>query len=258
MAQAVRIRKARRGRSRRSRVASVFGLWMLLLFCSVLAGYFFINSAFFGLQYIVVEGNAALSDEEIIAQSGLALGTNLFKVDTNEAAVKIRMYPVIKRIEIERKLPATLNLKVEERIVVARIVDLQGFIEVDGEGVYIRHTTDQSSEQLPVISGISLSEQDKPGAGLSSPGLVAALELIRLMDESFLDNVARIIAASPESLTLQTTKGVEVRFGKPEDLERKIAIMQNLLVQNEGVINSQTVEYIDLRYDTSPVIKRKS
>ena len=78
------------------------------------------------------------------------------------------------------------------------------------------------------------------------------------MDKSFLVNVAQIVAPTPESLALKTVQGVEIRFGKPEDLERKLHLIQTLLLDNGAVINSQTIEYIDLRYDTTPVIKRKN
>jgi cell division septal protein FtsQ len=69
--------------------------------------------------------------------------------------------------------------------------------------------------------------------------------------------VAEIIAPTPESLALKTMQGVEIRFGKPEDMERKVEVIQELLIENGAIINDQTVEYIDLRYNTSPVIKRK-
>jgi len=259
VSQAERTRNTRRIRGKRRKVAPVFGLWLLLLFCCLLAGYFFINSAFFALQYINIEGNTALSDEEIIEQTGLALGTNLFRLDVNAATVKIEMYPVIKNVEIKRELPGTISVVVTERITVARVIAQDGFVEVDNEGVYLQKTTEYGgSDQLPVISGVALQEQDRPGTKLNSPGLATALKLIELMDRSILESVAEIIAASPESLSLKTIQGVEVRFGKPEELERKIQIMQQLLVENEMIINSQTVDYIDLRYDTSPVIKRKS
>ena len=258
VSQAERVKNNRRIRGKRRKIAPVFGLWLLLIFCCLLAGYFFINSAFFALQYINIDGNIALSDEEIVAQSGLSLGTNLFRLDAQEATVRIEMYPVVKKVEIKRKMPGTLNVMISERTTVARVIAQDGFIEVDNEGVYLKKITGCGLDQLPVISGVILQEQDNPGTKLNSPGLTTALKLIELMDSSILQNVAEIIAVSPESLALKTVQGVEVRFGKPEELERKIQIMQNLLIQNETIVNSQTVEYIDLRYDTSPVIKRKS
>lgn len=258
MVNVAKSQQVRQIRGRKRRAAPIFGLWLFLLFCCLLAAYFFIHSAFFAVAKLEVKGNAALPADGIIQQSGLTLGVNIFKVNTREAVQKLSVNPAIKKVNISRRMPATLIIQVTERIPVALVVGQNGFVAVDGEGVYIKKLTDLQGLRLPVISGIPINENERPGNSIKTPGLGSALQLIKLMDKTFLDNVAEIMAPTPQSLSLKTLQGVEVRFGEPVELERKMKLIQQLLVKNDSIINNQTVEYIDLRYDTAPVIKRKS
>jgi len=249
----VYIRKARRKRF------SLLGLGLFLVFCLSLSLYFFLNSAFFNLRNIEVTGCQTIPEKQVIDLSGLALGTNLFHLDTSVALQKIELHPVVKTARIYRRLPHTLLIKVEERVPVALVVGAGCYLAVDSEGIYLRKGEDLLNElTLPVISGLKVEENVSPGANLTTLGLEAALTLIKEMDETFLKNVAEIKAASPYSLTFNMLQGVEIRFGEPEDVERKLGLIKELLFENGQVINDQTVEYIDLRYNSLPVIKRKN
>lgn len=244
-------------RKRRS-AAPVFGLWLFLLLCCLLAAYFFIHSAYFSLQEIKVTGNKTLTADQVVELSGLSQGLNIFQVDTQSAVLKIEMHPSVKKAEVSRRIPATLVCKISERNPVALVVGQDGFLVIDEETIYIQKVSDIQSLQLPIISGVQVDPNLRPGSSLRTEGLNTALELITMLDKEFLKNVAEIIAPSSLSLTLKTIQGVEVRFGEPVDLTRKIKLMQSLLLENGAIINSDTVEYIDLRYDTAPVIRRKN
>lgn len=245
-------------RKRRRSAAPVFGLWLFLLFCCFMAAYFFLNSAFFAVKEYQIQGNTVLTGEEIIQMGELSLGTNIFKLQTQAAIERIEMHPSIKKAEIKRLLPSTVAVRVLERVPLALVVGQDGFIAVDEDGVYIKKISELKDQKIPLISQVKVDENIRPGEHLESNGLKAALQLIKLLKKEFFVNIAEILAPSQFSLTLKTVQGVEVRFGEPVDLERKIVIMEELLLENEAIINNQTVEYIDLRYQTAPVIKRKT
>lgn len=252
------LHRAKHIRKRHRRAAPVFGLWLFLLFCCLLSTYFFLNSTFFSVGSIVVNGNNLLTAEELIALSGLNEGINIFKLDASLAVQKIQTHPYIKEIKISRKLPQTIVLKVLEREPCAYVLGQDGFIAIDLEGIYLNKTNNIMQNPLPVISGVNVGADNKPGNSIMTSGLQTALDLLGILDKVILENVAEIIAATPDSLALKTIQGVEIRFGKPEDMERKVAVIQELLIDNGVIINNQTVEYIDLRYNTSPAIKRKN
>ncbi|MGI6587549.1 MAG: cell division protein FtsQ/DivIB [Peptococcia bacterium] len=243
---------------KRKRNKPIIGLSFFLLFCLLLSFYFFINSAFFNLQKIEVRGCSTIEKETVINLSGLTLGTNLFKIDIQEAITKLELHPVIKTVYVSRKLPYTLVLDVNERIPIALVVGSGEYLVIDEEGIYIKQVDDLLNFNLPVISGITLNEEISLGDNLTTSGLESALQLLRLMDKSFLENVTEINATTSYNLTLKMLQGVKIHFGEPEEIERKLQLIQELLVENEELINKQTVEYIDLRYKSLPVIKRKN
>jgi cell division protein FtsQ len=236
----------------------LIGLSLFLLFSILLSAYFFINSAFFNLQKIEVSGCTTIAEDTVLKLSGVVLGTNLFKIDKEQIQAKAEMHPVIKTVHVFRKPPHTLELQVEERTPIALVVGTDGYLAIDDEGIFIQQVADLLNMNFPVISGITLEGSTSLGADLSTPGLESALQLLRLMDKEFLEGVAEIKAASQYSLTLKMLQGVEIRFGEPENIEQKLQIIKELLIENEEIINNQTVEYIDLRYNSLPVIKRKN
>ena len=229
-------------RRKRSSAAPVFGLWLFLLFCSIMAAYFFIHSPYFNIQTMKVTGNHTLSSEEVTKLSGLMTGINIFQADAAGAILKIELNPNVKDATIKRRLPSTLLFQITERVPEALIVGQGGFILVDNESVYLQKIQDLQDQKLPIISGITVADSQKPGTIIDKEGLTTALKLIALLDKSFLQNVVEINAPSSLSLSLKTIQGVEVRFGQPIDLERKISLMESLLFKNGAVINSDTVE----------------
>lgn len=243
---------------RRKRGQPLIGLSLFLLFCLLLSGYFFINSAFFNLREIKVKGCVALAEPLVRDLSGITPGTNLFHLDKPEALQRVVLHPVIKTARIFRKIPHTVIIVVEERVPLALLVGTDEYLVIDAEGVYLQKVEDFMNIDLPVLSGVPLPSGVSPGEKISTAGLDAALRLLEMMAPDFLKNVAEIEAATPYNLTLKMLQGVKIHFGSTEEIARKLHLIQELLVENEESINQQTVEYIDLRYKSLPVIKRKN
>lgn len=252
--------KVRYIRKRKQYAAPVFGLWLFLLFCCLLAAYFFLNSSFFALYKIEIYGNDVVLRDDIAQLSGLTIGSNLFSINTIDAKLKISMHPNVKEVDIKRKLPNTLNIHILERKPLAMVVMPEEYALVDEEGILLKKVKGTETEGLnfPVISQINVNENKRPGDSIITSGLQAALAIIKQTDDSFLANISEIIAPSEYSLTLKTKNGVKILFGEAVDIGRKLDVIEQFISQNSGVINSQSVEYIDLRYNTSPVIKRKN
>jgi cell division septal protein FtsQ len=111
---------------------------------------------------------------------------------------------------------------------------------------------------LPIITDTHLDVEGNPGDQLSSEGVTAALNLIDQLDPYFLESIEEFRAPSAWELTLITHQGVQVKFGPPENLERKLGFYETILLKNNSQYNEDTLEYVDLRYETQPVVKKKS
>ncbi len=244
-------------RNKRSKAAPMIGLWLFLLIACIGFSLLLLNSKVFDVRYIGIEGNTSIPAEDIAEIGVLMPGENIFRMNTSMIAENIVRHPQIKSVTVERKLPEQIVFVVEERKPYAYLISSEDFIVIDDEAVYLYKKSAIDNVSMPFISGVQLTGEITPGVKITNPGLIAAIELINMLGSDIMTEISGIIAENPETLTLKTLQGVEIRFGKAEDLNRKIQMMQQLLIDNAAIFNDQTIEYIDLRYDTSLVIKRK-
>lgn len=70
---------------------------------------------FLKIEHIEVKGNERYTKEQIIDESGISVGQNLYAINKKSAeAAIIAEYPYVSDVVIRRKLPSTLNFKVSE------------------------------------------------------------------------------------------------------------------------------------------------
>ena len=71
-------------------------------------------TVFFNAEQIIVQGNTRYSAQELLEQGELSVGQNLFRLDKFKTIEKMQEFPYVKDVEIDRKLPNTLVVKVIE------------------------------------------------------------------------------------------------------------------------------------------------
>ena len=71
-------------------------------------------TVFFNAEEIIIEGNTRYTAKELLEQGELSVGQNLFRLDKFETIEKMQELPYVKDVEIDRKLPNTLVVKVIE------------------------------------------------------------------------------------------------------------------------------------------------
>lgn len=99
-----RIRRARR---------TMFGLFFAVIVCIVFA--VSCVSLFFKVKTILVEGETGYSEDAIREASGILQDQNLYELDKKEIKkAVITNYPYIKNVRVDRRIPTTVALIVEE------------------------------------------------------------------------------------------------------------------------------------------------
>ncbi len=129
------------------------------------------QSHIFSLKKISVSGNTALSNNEIIEQTGLVQGENILSLNLGHVRERLLSHPWIKDASITRVMPSELaiSIKEEKAVAVARmdgmadlLINSKGepFSENDGIGneIYTTLDIDHSSHPLPVIRGLKLTK----------------------------------------------------------------------------------------------------
>jgi cell division septal protein FtsQ len=147
------------------------------------------------------------------------------------------MVPAIESVAVERVLPGTLRIHVNEREPIAQV----GLVRADGT-VAGRYTVDArghfmfpiesvqratplalTNDFLPVLLGVQ-PQDIRPGRQSESPKVHSALELIQAFNRSSLVglvDVKHIDLSRPGVLVLMTCQGNEITFG-PSDFDTQL------------------------------------
>jgi len=233
--------------ARPSWLETIFFLLLILLVAFIL-----LKSPLFEVRCLEVKGNKLLSGEEIKEVSGIKLGDNIFKLDFEEAGMKIKRLPMVKDVYIERHLPAGIVIEVEERNPVSLLATETGLAVVDADGVYLREGSIDG--KLPVITGVN-AKLPPPGHRIDDGGLDTALAVLARLTPEVVCRLSEIHVDERHRVYIYTNEGIQGRLGKPED----VASRGKLFIQviDELGVKAREIEYIDLSYAGWPVIHFK-
>jgi cell division protein FtsQ len=113
-----------------------------------------LNSSRFDVEDFDVAGNVQRSSAAIVAESDLALGSNVFSADLNAARAKILASdPWIADATLARRLPSTIQIRVTERRAAA-LVALGDTYLATVEGEPFKRMEPEDSVDLPLVTGL--------------------------------------------------------------------------------------------------------
>lgn len=147
----------------------------------------------FAIRTIEVEITGNVARSEILEWSGVQPGMNLMQLNLADVRSRLRRMPSIAEVVVERELPSTLRITVEERQPVARLVPYStagnqlalATYYVDERGYVIKPKAGERIKPLPVIRGIP-HEHIREGERTERAELISALNLLRAADYSAL------------------------------------------------------------------------
>ena len=238
---------------------------LVLATVSALAAYQLVDylgrAPLFALNALEVEGLQILDGDDVLAASGLAVGTNIFTVDLQEVEQRLEEVCWIERVLVVRKPPDRLGVEIVERRRAAW-VELGAIYGISRDGVLLPQDRAAGEPEqvlnLPVISGLE-TEGDSLWLGMEvrDPALTALLrwwEEATVADAEFCLNVVGIEPLKGDGAKLQMADGLEVRL--PLDrVERRLQTLRRLLphVYREYAAPA----YVDLRFAGQAVVGSK-
>lgn len=106
----------------------------------------------FAVKNIEVSGATHTSREALNAVTAGFVGVNLFKIDIGRVQAQLRSLPWVSHIEIEKKLPDTLRIRVTERTPWALVQSGNSFRYADENGAAFAPLTPEAGDaDLPLI-----------------------------------------------------------------------------------------------------------
>ena len=271
----VRSRTATQHRNRRvlvfvSQFGLVIGLCVALYF-GVREGArkLFFENPDYQLSTIEVQTDGTLQREQILKIADLREGENIFNVNLGRVHDRLQQLPQVDEVQVERKLPAEIDIHVVERKPVAWITDEKQMADpfasdaaflVDGRGVLMKE-----KKLLPEYLGLPLilgcaSESLEAGKVVESFEAKAALELLRARTRSFMQTrfqIREIDVSNGYCLLVTDKNHARVTFGF-DNLDAQLQRLEQFLIYSEdskrdlATVNLRVQRNIPVTFAKSP------
>ena len=233
----------RKIRNRRIFILSVFIIVMLLCVC--------LFTPLFAISEISVTGNTLLSAEDIIADSGILEGENVFRISKRKAKRGLEVSPYIEGVEIKRKFPARVVIEIDEAKQDIIVDTPQEFIVITIDGRVLEKTEDVTELTAPIVYGISTKEAEPAKRIKAVDEALLDMQLQRIKcfySTDFWPEIDEFYVSDISNFMLIMKSGMKVTFGSvhnEEELQRKIKMMTQILPQ----IKQTKKSYLDLTTD---------
>ncbi|AHF10563.1 MULTISPECIES: FtsQ-type POTRA domain-containing protein [Dehalobacter] len=227
--------------------SNTFWIYAAALICLIAVGfYMFSKSDFFNVKEVRTEGLSNVTANEVLQLLGTVKGENIFLTDSEALAMKVKLHPLIDQVQVKKELPATLVVKVQERVPVAMILTGDGVVVVDLHGVILKFYDSWPAEDNPVLTGIEVPETIGPGQKINNVNLNKALLLLGQAPAELLPLIGEVHSTTDGQISLYMTSGIEVKIGFDAEFTEKLKLLQELLNSEEYKTVEKAIKYIDL------------
>ena len=208
------------------------------------ASRFFFDNPEYQLRTIEMQTDGTLQRDQVLKMVDLREGENIFRVNLARVHDQLQQLPQVDEVQIVRKLPAEIDIKISERKPIAWITSEKQISDpfasdiaflVDARGVLMKEKKLLPEYLgLPLISGCT-SESLEAGKIVDSFETKSALELLRLSTRSFMQTRFQIreIDVSKGYCLLVTDKNrTQVTFGF-DNLDTQLQRLEQFLVYSD-------------------------
>jgi cell division protein FtsQ len=203
-----------RERARWTKAAALVALPVVVVAAFVIASY----TPLFRLRDIRVEGATALSREQVIELAGVGPGTNVFHLNTAATEAALTADPWIAVATVERHLPDTVVIRVQERTPIAQTSAGSTPMAIAGDGVV-----------LPEAPTVGLPEIRASIGELPETTRSAAARALSAMEPVLRARVGSVVAEPTGALVMDLAGGLTVQYGGPGDEVAKAAALRSVL-----------------------------
>lgn len=191
-------------------------------------------TVFFNISKIYVNGNSHYTSEKIIEASGLEVGQNLFRLNKFKIIESLKaQLPYLDTVEIDRKLPVSININVTESQNFMCVPSGSGICLID-KNLKILNRVAIAPEGLATVYGIKPTEI-AVGSHLScEEGKEQTLiELSTALYDSFgAGNITSIDLTQVYDIKVRYQDRVDIKFGTLEGISEKVRLVAHVLSEN--------------------------
>ncbi|KMK77119.1 cell division protein FtsQ/DivIB [Alkalihalobacillus pseudalcaliphilus] len=229
-------------KEQRKRKANRRLLFFLVMFFLLLLVIVYFQSPLSQIRTIEVQGSYIASEEEIIEASGLKQGDHIWNLNAEEIEASIQTLPEIKGATIDRQLPSTVVLHIEEHPRVAYLFKQDKFYPMMANGLFLNELERQEyPSDAPIIMGLDEGEL-----------LTEFAAELSLLPEQISERISQVFYNGgdnePNEITLYMTDGIEVRSFIHNFSEWMVpypSIAQEIDREQNGVLHMKMSPYFE-------------
>lgn len=210
--------------------------WGMWLGVGWLGRLLFTENDRFNLQRIEARTDGVISEALFVQWSGVNLNENLFQINLNSVRTELESHPIVRRAVVRRKLPANLEIIINERVPIARMGQVDGNMSwlVDAEGIIIRKSV--RDQHLPLLLGApaeaTLGDDISRGRSGAALEVLARLrEMPALKRELF--EVQQVNVRHPDFLEFRLRNGITVFLPLEGDARARLEKATRILDENQ-------------------------
>ena len=225
------------------------------------------NSSAFTITNVEVEGVEHLTSSEMSQLANVPADATLLRIDTDAVRNRLMQTAWVEDATVSRVFPDTLKISVTER-------EIEAIVEVPNrtgstikswaiakDHMWLMPIPDKNSEAAKTTSAqiyedaeTALHITDVPYGTSAEIGQICtdsnvnnALDIIAGMTTDLANHIQKVSAAGPAETTLLLDSGVEIAFGKAENIRDKERVILQILDENPDA-----VAYINVRMVETP------
>jgi len=232
------------------------GILFLIFVSSVFYFLFFFN--FFQVKNINIEGVNKVPTDSVrfLAESKLENKILFFSTKSifliNSGDIKgniLSDFPQISKVEVRRKLPDIIDIKISERVGQAAWCRDEKCFSLDNEGVIFEEIFDIASNTVKIRGGAGDKPDLKLGDKITDK---EKLNQIFYLESKLKDrlkiSLVEIYIISDERLNVKTTEGWDIYFNSKEDLNWQMDKLSAVLDKEIPLEKREKLEYVELRF----------
>jgi cell division protein FtsQ len=189
-------------------------VWRVAFFALAAAGivaaavWVLFGSPLLVVRSVSVSGTHLVSRSEVVAASGVQLGTPLIRVNAARAAARIAAIPQVRSAQVTRSWPNRLVIVVRERTPELALPAYGGGYDLaDADGVVLQRVARRPAD-LPLYPTVA-----PEGALRGNPDLAAAAAVLGELPATLRHSVTSISAPEADQVTLYLAGGITVLWG---------------------------------------------
>ena len=187
--------------------------------------------SFFRIRNVEIVGAQYLTPPEILTRLNVDTLDSVWD-DPRPMESRVGRHPQVDSVEITRRMPGTLVVRIVERLPVALVPTAAGLRAVDVRGLSLPIDPTRVNVDLPIVPG-----RDVPMLGL--------LYNVRVREPGLFERISEVRRNGPRELVLRFTDGITVRATGDLTATRLADIK---LVEQDLVRRQIAAAELDLRY----------